>query len=195
MLDPVLSGASSFPSLPFPPLPLLGLLLLSWSWVPGSSPPPGSLSWEGSLSLRRAGCSKGGGQPLWGRPRETGSLWLTNGVFSPPDQASEVTGEDQDNLEVFYTVERDESGELVCLCSDTGEAYDKIGGSPLEGTGGEARPSRCGALTCVTAREPGGHKGLWEEQVPILHCAGQSGQQPHQTQEPSCPKGPPGMPS
>ncbi|KAM3827092.1 MHC class II transactivator isoform 4-T4 [Vipera latastei] len=43
-----------------------------------------------------------------------------------PDQASEVTGEDQDNLEVFYTVERDESGELVCLCSDTGEAYDKI---------------------------------------------------------------------
>ncbi|XP_015744618.2 MHC class II transactivator isoform X1 [Python bivittatus] len=45
---------------------------------------------------------------------------------APPVQATEVISDDQDNPEVFYTVERDESGEVVCLCSDMGEAYDKI---------------------------------------------------------------------
>lgn len=175
-----------------------------WSPFPADSPrggqpltlPPSfrcSVSWEGSLSLRRAGCSKGGGQPLWGRPREKGSLWLTNGVFSPPPQvqASEVTSEDQDNPEVFYTVERDESGEVVCLCSDMGEAYDKIGGSPLEGqqSRGHRRRSPCEQTRCPhlchspgpekaggggwQGQPPEGleHKGLWEEQVPVLRSA------------------------
>ncbi|XP_063171126.1 MHC class II transactivator [Candoia aspera] len=45
---------------------------------------------------------------------------------APAVQATEVIGDDQDNPEVFYTVERDESGEVVCLCSDMGEAYSKI---------------------------------------------------------------------
>ncbi|XP_061456008.1 MHC class II transactivator isoform X2 [Rhineura floridana] len=43
------------------------------------------------------------------------------------DQPSDNIIDDQDNNpDVFYTVESDESGEKVCLCSDTGEAYDKI---------------------------------------------------------------------
>ncbi|XP_058013663.1 MHC class II transactivator isoform X3 [Ahaetulla prasina] len=47
-------------------------------------------------------------------------------AMAPAVQASEVVSDDQENPEVFYTVERDESGEVVCLCSDMGEAYDKI---------------------------------------------------------------------
>ncbi|XP_060116635.1 MHC class II transactivator [Heteronotia binoei] len=41
--------------------------------------------------------------------------------------AADASLEDPDNnLDVFYTVESGESGEEVCLCSDTGEAYKKI---------------------------------------------------------------------
>lgn len=174
-----------------------------WSPFPADSPrggqplalPPSfrcSVSWEGSLSLRRAGRSKGGGH-LCGADLERRAAFdsqMASSLPPPQVQASEVTSEDQDNPEVFYTVERDESGEVVCLCSDMGEAYDKIGGSPLEGqwpegTGGEAHPSSRGALICVTAQDPrrrgGGlagatpegleHKGLWEEQVPVLRSA------------------------
>lgn len=95
-------------------------------------------------------------QPLWGRPRGKGHKWRL--LFPPPQvQASEVVSDDQDNPEVFYTVERDESGEVVCLCSDMGEAYDKIGGSLLEGQ----QPSRGGALLWVTARDLRRQKGSW----------------------------------
>ncbi|XP_032087052.1 MHC class II transactivator isoform X2 [Thamnophis elegans] len=45
---------------------------------------------------------------------------------APAVQASEAASDDQDNPEVFYTVERDESGEVLSLCADMGEAYDKI---------------------------------------------------------------------
>ncbi|XP_077774768.1 MHC class II transactivator isoform X3 [Podarcis muralis] len=39
----------------------------------------------------------------------------------------ETEPDDQENNpDVFYTVESNESGEQVCLCADTGEAYDKI---------------------------------------------------------------------
>ncbi|XP_039223952.1 MHC class II transactivator isoform X2 [Crotalus tigris] len=57
---------------------------------------------------------------------ETHPALMEEMAEAPAVQASEVTSEDQDNPEVFYTVERDESGEVVCLCSDMGEAYDKI---------------------------------------------------------------------
>ncbi|XP_013907312.1 PREDICTED: MHC class II transactivator-like [Thamnophis sirtalis] len=46
---------------------------------------------------------------------------------APAVQVSEAASDDQDNPEVFYTVERDESGEVLSLCADMGEAYDKIG--------------------------------------------------------------------
>nr|XP_056722208.1 MHC class II transactivator [Euleptes europaea] len=45
----------------------------------------------------------------------------------PTGHAPDVSLDDQDNNpDVFYTVESDESGEEVCLCSSTGEAYEKI---------------------------------------------------------------------
>ncbi|XP_034987827.2 MHC class II transactivator isoform X1 [Zootoca vivipara] len=42
-------------------------------------------------------------------------------------QVVETEPDDQENNpDLFYTVESNESGEQVCLCADTGEAYDKI---------------------------------------------------------------------
>lgn len=92
-------------------------------------------------------------RPLWGRPPEKAHQWRLL-FLRPQVQASEVASDDQDNPEVFYTVERDESGEVICLCSDMGEAYDKIGGSPLRVSGPRAHPSRGGAFPWVTARDP-----------------------------------------
>lgn len=136
-------------------------------------------------------------------------------LLSPPQvQASEVTSEDQDNPEVFYTVERDESGEVVCLCSDMGEAYDKIGGSPLEGqrhegTGGEAHPSSRGALLCVTAQDPRrrggagrGNPGGAGAQRPLggagarpSLCVASQGSNPSRPRSPTAQRGPLGCPA
>lgn len=151
-------------------------------------------------------------RPLWGRPREKGHKWRL--LFPPQVQATEVVSDDQDNPDVFYTVERDESGEVVCLCSDMGEAYDKIGGSPHEGQWleGASEQTRCPPL----GHSPGPKKAegelvgqprrgwstkannpppLLEEQLMGNGARLQSGQQLHPTQEPNCPKGTPGMPS
>ncbi|XP_053131815.1 MHC class II transactivator isoform X3 [Hemicordylus capensis] len=47
--------------------------------------------------------------------------------FATGDPPVDTISYDQDNNpDVFYTVESDESGEEICLCSNTGEAYDKI---------------------------------------------------------------------
>ncbi|XP_070617576.1 MHC class II transactivator isoform X2 [Erythrolamprus reginae] len=51
-----------------------------------------------------------------------GSMDEMDGAAAAPGGVSE----DPENPEVFFTVERDESGEVVYLCSDMGEAYDKI---------------------------------------------------------------------
>ncbi|KAG8145839.1 hypothetical protein E2320_012304 [Naja naja] len=62
-------------------------------------------------------------QPLWGNLQRR----VTSGIFSLPPQVQvpEAVSEDPDSAEVFYTVERDESGEVICLWSDM-EAYNKI---------------------------------------------------------------------